>query len=81
MTYLRKYGRNKVTPVTEGDIRLYGKQILTTLKLLHDKGFAYGKYTTLTDLSVGIRRMYQYIQTIAIFSVNVEYLEMVGILK
>ncbi|KAK7503656.1 hypothetical protein BaRGS_00005195, partial [Batillaria attramentaria] len=41
--YLRKYCNPKqVYPLTMGQVQNFGRQVLETLKFLHDKGFPYG---------------------------------------
>lgn len=42
--YLKKYGNPKaLRNISASDIRLFGLNILETLKLLHEKGYPYGK--------------------------------------
>jgi PX domain-containing protein kinase-like protein len=42
---MKKYANPKVYKTRQiPDIRLFGRQILETLKFLHDKGFPYGEY-------------------------------------
>ena len=46
--YLRKYGNPKVVTALDMEkIQSFGRQILETLKFLHDKGFPYGKMLVL----------------------------------
>ena len=42
--YLRKYGNPKMVVALDMEkIQNFGRQILETLKFLHDKGFPYGE--------------------------------------
>lgn len=50
--YLKKYASpSKTVALDLQSIKLFGRQILETLNLLHEKGLPYGKYTQSRDQS------------------------------
>ena len=59
MSHLKKYGKPKVVTVCQiHEVKLIGRQILETLKLLHDKGLAHGIVQNLRAAHAVAQRFY-----------------------